>query len=76
LGLYREKNGENLMDKYPFVSIVIPTMNRKDDLLECLASLQEIDYPKSRMELVIWDNGSSDSSPEAVRLKFHIMKSG
>jgi glycosyltransferase involved in cell wall biosynthesis len=68
-----KKNGENLMDKYPFVSIVIPTMNRKDDLLECLVSIQQLDYPKDRMELVIWDNGSNDSSTEAVRLKFQEM---
>ncbi|MEW6614147.1 MAG: glycosyltransferase family 2 protein [Thermodesulfobacteriota bacterium] len=60
-------------EDYPFTSIFIPTMNRKSDLLECLASLQKIDYPKNRMELLIWDNGSSDGSAEAVKLKFKEM---
>ena len=57
----------------PFVSVIIPTMNRKRDLLECLVSLQKIDYPKNKMELLIWDNGSSDGSTEAVKLKFKEM---
>ena len=57
----------------PFVSVIIPTMNRKSDLLECLASLQKIDYPKNRVELLVWDNNSSDGTAEAVKSKFQEM---
>lgn len=57
----------------PFISIIIPTMNRKDALLECISSLQKINYPKNRMELLVWDNNSSDGSTEAVKLKFQEM---
>jgi GT2 family glycosyltransferase len=57
----------------PFVSVMIPTMNRKSDLLECLTSLQKIYYPKNRIELLVWDNNSSDGSNKAVKLKFQEM---
>ena len=50
-----------------FVSIVIPTWNRKELLMACLSSLQRLDYPRSRMEIVVWDNGSEDGTREAVR---------
>lgn len=59
----------SINDKYPFVSIVIPTLNRKKDLVECLDSIQDLDYPKDKIELIIWDNGSIDGTPEAVKSK-------
>lgn len=59
----------SINDKYPLVSIVIPTMNRKVDVVECLDSIQNLDYPKNKIELLIWDNGSIDGTPEAVKSK-------
>lgn len=55
--------------EYPFVSIVIPTLNRKMDIVECLDSIQNLDYPKNRIELFVWDNGSTDGTLEAVKSK-------
>ena len=64
------KNYKESAEKdFPFISIIIPTMNRKDDLLECLASLQEMDYPKNKVELIIWDNGSIDGTLEMAKLE-------
>lgn len=57
-------------EKQFFVSIVIPTLNRKEKLLECLYSLQKLDYPKRRMEILVWDNGSQDGTQEAVNSYF------
>lgn len=47
-----------------FFSIVIPTYNRPRQLAACLASLQELDYPRDRFEVVVVDDGSqTDLSP-------------
>ena len=54
-------------DKYPLVSIVIPTLNRKVDIVECLGSIQNLDYPKNKIELIVWDNGSIDGTPESIK---------
>ncbi|MEE8161006.1 MAG: glycosyltransferase family 2 protein [Acidobacteriota bacterium] len=55
------------MENLPFVSIIFPTRNRAELTLATLASLQELDYPKERLEILIWDNGSTDGSPARLR---------
>ncbi len=52
----------------PSVTILIVNWNRREDTLECLASLSEISYPNYRIMLV--DNGSTDQSVEAVQHSF------
>ena len=53
-----------------FISIVIPSWNRKEKLMDCLCSLQKLDYPKRCMEILVWDNGSQDGTQEAVNAYF------
>lgn len=53
-----------------FVSIVIPTSDPKDELIACLTSLTNLDYPKKCLEILVWDNGSQDATQEAVNVYF------
>lgn len=46
----------------PFVSVIIPTRNSAKTLSACLQSLQDIDYPADRMEVIIVDGGSTDGT--------------
>ena len=46
----------------PFVSVVVPTLNRKKYLEACLKSLLDLDYPKSMLEIIVVDGGSSDGT--------------
>jgi len=48
--------------KYPFISVVICTYNRKKLLRECLKSVFNQDYPKSKFEVIIIDGGSTDGT--------------
>ena len=52
----------------PLVWVVIPTWNRRADLLECLETVQVMGYPRFRVLVV--DNASQDSSVRAVRAHF------
>ncbi|MCJ7633022.1 glycosyltransferase family 2 protein [Candidatus Bathyarchaeota archaeon] len=56
-------NGAN--DCWPRVFIVVLNWNAWLDTLECLESLQEIDYPN--YEIIIVDNGSTDKSVEQIK---------
>ena len=56
------------MKKVPKVSIVVPSYNKKKDLLECLGSIQENKYPN--LEVVVALNGCTDNSEKAVRASF------
>ena len=60
-------NGDKSM-KIPLVSVVVPTFNRKNDLLRCLGSLMESSY--KHIEVIVVDNGSTDGTCEAVK-NFH-----
>lgn len=52
----------------PLVAIVVLSWNGKEDTLECLKSLQDVQYPNFKTILV--DNGSTDGTREAVRSEY------
>lgn len=61
----------------PLVYIVILTWNSATDTLECLDSLQHLDYPNPRV--VVVDNGSLDNTVATVRERFpdvHVIENG
>jgi GT2 family glycosyltransferase len=55
-----------LQAQFPFISIIIPTWNRKKDLIECLDSIHDQDYPQEKIEVIVFDNDSSDGTGTAV----------
>jgi mycofactocin system glycosyltransferase len=50
----------------PFVSIIIPVMDRADELARCLDSIAKLDYPKEKLEVIVVDDGSKDNSKEVA----------
>lgn len=51
----------------PAVSIVVLNWNRREETLACLASVQQLRYP--RFEVVVVDNASRDDSVAAIRAR-------
>jgi GT2 family glycosyltransferase len=60
--------------KFPFVSIIIPTLNSREDINRCLDSIRSLDYPKKYLEIIIWDNGSTDGTQAEINRNFAEMK--
>lgn len=56
------------MVKKGLVSVVFPTMDRKDFLLKCIDSLLKSTY--KNIEIILADNASTDGSADSVRKKF------
>jgi len=50
-------------------SIVIPARNEEVNIARCLDSLQELRYERSRFEVVVIDNGSTDRTVEVARAR-------
>jgi GT2 family glycosyltransferase len=50
----------------PVIAVVIPTRDNVEELLGCLASVRDLAFPKDRLELVVFDNGSTDGTGERV----------
>ena len=61
-------------NELPSASIIIPTLNRKERLRVCLNSIIKIDYPRSKLEIIVVDNGSKDGTIEMVSNEFPEIK--
>lgn len=59
------------MNKLPSVSCVIPTYNSSDTIKQCLESVFNQNYPKDKLEVIIVDGGSKDTTLDIVK-KFKI----
>lgn len=62
------------MTEPPRVSIVVLNYNGRHHLGPCLESIQALDYPPDRIEVIVCDNHSSDGSVDFVRSKFPDVK--
>ena len=49
---------------WPHVAIIVLNWNRCEDTLECLGSLQRLQYPS--YQIIVVDNGSTDGSAERI----------
>ncbi|KQO62164.1 glycosyltransferase [Curtobacterium sp. Leaf261] len=49
------------------VSVVIINYRGTDDTLECVARLNEVDWPTKQLEIVVVENGSGDDSESRLR---------
>ncbi len=49
------------------VSIIIPTKNNGDIIEKCLSSIEELDYPKDEIEIIIVDGHSTDDTVEIAK---------
>jgi len=50
----------------PQVSVVVPTHNRQDSIVQTIQSLQQQTYPAEKYELIIVDDASTDDTAETV----------
>ncbi len=53
---------QRTMNNNTKISIIIPAYNEEKYLPSCLKSISNLNYPKNDIELVIVDNGSTDST--------------
>lgn len=50
----------------PTVSVIIPVRDQPGDLGECLLSLENLDYPGDRFEIIVVDDGSKKEVPSII----------
>lgn len=54
----------------PLVSVVIPVYNEQRYIRECLGSVFAQDYPMNRVEVIVVDGRSTDSTAEIIRSEY------
>ena len=50
------------MSDFPSISVVVLNHNGRQHLADCFHSLQRLDYPRQKIELILVDNASNDGS--------------
>ena len=55
------------MIKLPDISLVIPVFNAISTISLCLESVQELQYPRDKLEIIVVDNGSDDGSDKIAK---------
>jgi GT2 family glycosyltransferase len=60
--------------KKPFVTIVIPNWNGREDVIECLESINKLEYPGNSLEVIVVDTESRDGSQEAIKTAIKKLK--
>lgn len=55
------------MKKKPFVSIIVPTYNRLNELKKCLNALSHLNYPKKSFEVIVIEDGGNDGTEKYMK---------
>lgn len=55
------------MTPLPFISIIIPAKNEEKLIRGCITSLNLLDYPKDKIEIIIVDGLSTDNTMDVAR---------
>lgn len=68
IGMFRLKKSHYLSDDLlPTVSIIISSKNEEIDLPKCILSLEKIDYPKDKLQVVLVDDDSTDNTNSIIK---------
>src|SRR5688572_7104465 len=54
----------------PLVSAVIPTFNRRDDVVIAVGTVVAQTYPAASLEIIVVDDGGTDDTEAALRARF------
>lgn len=55
------------LSEYPKISIWVAARNEEDCIVRCLESLNQLDYPREQLQILIGNDGSEDRTEELVR---------
>ncbi len=62
-----ESKKEKFFTKLPFVSFVVPAYNEEKTIIACLQSLEKLDYPGKKFEVIVINDGSKDNTGRVVK---------
>lgn len=61
------KKPVELRDNWPGLTLIIPAYNEEDTIQMTIESILDVDYPEDKLELIVVNDGSEDSTAEKVR---------
>src|SRR6266849_3926641 len=64
--LAEQKSVDSRQFDYPMVSILVPAHNEEMVIARTVEAMLKLDYPRDRLDILIINDGSSDSTAEIV----------
>ena len=64
--LDNKEEKKKVIKKFPLVSVVVPAYNEEEVVLEALDSVIGLDYPKNKLDIIVVNDGSTDSTKKIV----------
>lgn len=61
-------------EELPFVSVILVNYNGKEHLKDCFESLEKLNYPKDKYEVIMVDNASTDDSVKYAKNNFPFVR--
>ena len=61
------KSRQSRLEYFPRVSLVIPTYNEAGVITQKLENVLQLEYPRDRLQVMVLDGGSTDSTREKVK---------
>jgi len=67
IGLLRTSSKKELQKLvFPFVTVVVAARNEEKNILQCLESLSQLEYPQDKIEIIVVDDRSTDKTSSIV----------
>lgn len=64
--LFKKKNQKVILDNLPTISILVAVRNEENNILACLESLNNLNYPHHKLQILIGNDLSTDRTVEIV----------
>ncbi len=58
-------------DKLPSVSVIVAARNEEENIIECMQSLEKLEYPENKIEIFIVNDHSTDNTKEIIQNFIH-----
>jgi len=53
-------------EELPSISIIVAARNEEENILECIKSLDSLEYPENRIEIILVDDNSTDATGKII----------
>jgi cellulose synthase/poly-beta-1,6-N-acetylglucosamine synthase-like glycosyltransferase len=64
--LFDEEKSSLSLKKFPLVTVIVPAYNEEKTILKTLESIDNLNYPKDKLEVIVVNDGSRDNTEKIV----------
>src|SRR3989344_3604792 len=62
-----ELYSDYITENFRHLSVIIPAYNKEDSIKQTIEAVQNVDYPKDKIEIIVVDDGSRDRTVEIAK---------